>query len=299
MAYVRKQQPRTKENFTNSSGGQPRSTIFTQKRIRKWTILAGLVLFTVCWYCTPLASVISGAVVTVFMPRYMDILIGRAGVQSSRYQVASHSAHSNRIQRIGWELLDNVDPFLTEGFEFSFNVIGEPVVNAFAYPGGPIFITTQLLDRFAASDDEVAAVLAHEIGHVIARHSIKRILSDSFINILWAAAVYDDKDDHQETFGEAIGEVLLKYAVYLGTLAFSRANEYEADNYGWEILLRSRYNEQGMISFFTKLQNMEEAMGKSGGANINRSLSKAMWWYQTHPYTNERILSLKAKASRH
>ena len=136
------------------------------------------------------------------------------------------------------------------------------------------------------SDSEVAAVLAHEIGHVVSRHTITRTLSDYFIRILWAASLYEDHDDYEESLGEAIGETLVTYAVYLGTMSFSRANEYEADNCGWEMIQRSSYQTTGMISFFEKLLLLESAQGGS---------DRSQWWSSTHPGTEERIQALKNK----
>jgi beta-barrel assembly-enhancing protease len=255
------------------------------KRQLQFAVLLLLVLFTTIWYVTPLSTVLSGLVVRTLVPRYLDVQMGQAAVASAGYRRTYDTLAQERVKRIGADMLANY-PQNTDGFEFTFQVIDEPVINAYAYPGGAIFMTSGMLNNLEPSDSEVAAVLAHEIGHVVSRHSITRMLSDNFIRILWAASIYEDYDDYEESIGEAIGETLVKYAVYLGTMSFSRANEYEADNCGWEMIQRSSYQTKGMISFFEKLLLLEASQ---------HGTDRSKWWSSTHPGTEERIQALKNK----
>jgi predicted Zn-dependent protease len=256
------------------------------KRQLKLAALLLLALFTAIWYVTPLSTVLSGLVVHTLVPRYLDVQMGQAAVASAGYTRTYDTRAQGRVQRIGADMLASY-PQNTQGFEFTFQVIDQPnVINAYAYPGGAIFITSGMLNTMQPSDSEVAAVLAHEIGHVVSRHSITRTLNDHFIRILWAAAVYEDHDDYEESYGEAVGETLVTYAVYLGTMSFSRANEYEADNCGWEMIQRSSYQTKGMISFFEKLLRLESSQRQS---------DRSQWWSSTHPGTEERIQALKKK----
>jgi len=251
------------------------------KRQLKLAALLLLALFTAIWYVTPLSTMLSGLVVHTLVPRYLDVQMGQAAVASAGYTRTYDTRAQGRVQRIGADMLASY-PLNTQGFEFTFQVIDEPnVINAYAYPGGAIFITSGLLNMMQPSDSEVAAVLAHEIGHVVSRHSITGILSDNFIRILWAASVYEDHDEYEENLGEAIGETLVTYAVHLGTMSFSRANEYEADKCGWEMIQRSSYQTKGMISFFEKLLQLQP--------------DRSQWWLSTHPGTEERIRALKNK----
>jgi len=240
-----------------------------------------IALFTVVWYTTPLSTTISALVINSIVPRYLDVQMGANALKSARL-VKSHDGNAQaRVDRIGRAMLATLPQTDTKDFKFTFQVIDEPVVNAYAYPGGAIFVTSELLQTLQATDSEVAAVLAHEIGHVVSRHTVSKMLSDNFIRLMWLAAVYEDDDDHKENFGEAIGETLVEYALYLGTMSYSRANEYEADNYGWTLVQRSSYNKQGMISFFEKLLKMDA--------------TRSQWWMSTHPHTEERIKALLAK----
>jgi predicted Zn-dependent protease len=240
-----------------------------------------IALFSTVWYTTPLSTTLSALVVNSIVPRYLDVQMGASALSSTRYVISHDGSSQARVGRIGRDLLATLPQIDTRDFKFTFQVIDEPVINAYAYPGGAIFITQGLLQTLQATDSEVAAVLSHEIGHVVSRHSVSRLLSDNFIRILWLAAIYEDDDDYKENFGEAIGETLVKYALYLGTMSYSRANEYEADNYGWNLVQRSTYNSQGMISFFEKL--------------INAGGDHSQWWMSTHPHTEERVKALLAK----
>ena len=89
------------------------------------------------------------------------------------------------------------------------------------------------------SDDELAAVIAHEIGHVVHRHSQKQLVHRSVIALAFQALFYKDDDEHKESFGEAIGELLIEKAALFTALTYSRAQEYEADAMGWETVTKT------------------------------------------------------------
>jgi len=211
--------------------------------------------------------------------------MGLKGVMSANYRVL----YNPRVDRIGQRVLQGVPTQNLDGYKFSFQVIDEPVVNAFAYPGGPIFITNKLLDDLSPNDDEVAAILGHEIGHVIARYSIKQVVASQFFTLLFDAFSYEDNDGHEETFGEALGELLLEHSPQFAGLSFSRANEYEADDTAWTACSKiADCDPRGGISMFEKLMRMEEQMGYGGSGT-------GAWWASTHPATQERIEVLKKR----
>lgn len=87
--------------------------------------------------------------------------------------------------------------------------------------------------------------------------------------------VYQDDDPHQESFGEAIGEIMIKSADWLGQQAFSRSNEYQADATSWDMLVQSRkYNPQASRSLLNKLW---ENNGKRVGLHHGKVLIQAHW----------------------
>ena len=101
-------------------------------------------IFCLFWYFTPISSWIVGFMCGC-VPKYMDVSIGSAGVASSHYKLVSGSSRQ-RVRRIGEEVLNGVKEADKSGYKFTFDVIDTNYVNAFAYPGGAIFITDQMLD---------------------------------------------------------------------------------------------------------------------------------------------------------
>src|SRR5512136_539077 len=152
-----------------------------------------------------------------------------------------------------------------------FTVLDSPVVNAFAVPGGAVYITRGIL-AMMNSEAELAAVLGHEIGHVNARHSMSQMSKQQVA-----------------TLGLAVGSVISqKFAKYAGLagaglqvlfLKYSRDNENQADGLGMDYSRAAGYNPADMAVTFTALQKMGDL---SGGRSLPGFLS-------THPVTADRI----------
>ncbi|HHM23418.1 MAG TPA: peptidase M48 [Bacteroidetes bacterium] len=153
---------------------------------------------------------------------------------------------------------------------FHFKVIDDTAqVNAFALPGGYIYVYTGLL-KTAENEAELAGVLAHEIGHVTARHATERLT----LMYGYSAAV-------KLLLGENPNEIANLVANLFATgglLAYSRKNELEADKLGLRYLARAGYDPHGFLSFLEKLQRL-----------YKREPSRLEIWFSTHPATSERI----------
>jgi predicted Zn-dependent protease len=154
-----------------------------------------------------------------------------------------------------------------------FTVLDSPVVNAFAVPGGAVYVTRGIL-AMMNSEAELAAVLGHEIGHVNARHSMSQMSKQQVA-----------------TLGLAVGSVISKkFAQYAGLagaglqvlfLKFSRDNENEADALGVDYARAAGYNPGDMAATFVALQKFGDLSG-SGAGSLPGFLS-------THPLTADRI----------
>lgn len=160
--------------------------------------------------------------------------------------------------------------------EFRFTVLDSPIINAFALPGGYIYVTRGLLS-LAENEAEVAGVLAHEIGHVTARHSAER-----YGKSLTAALA---------TIGAGIllgGEAaqVVGTGGQLYVRSYSRDQEFEADKLGVRYLTRAGYDPKAMGSFLAKMQEharlQAEIAGKPGQADEFDIM-------QTHPRTADRV----------
>lgn len=163
-------------------------------------------------------------------------------------------------------------------YTFRFHIIEDPVLNAFAVPGGHVVIHTGLL-LAADSHEEVAGVLAHEIAHVTQRHG--------FRNVIASLGLYQLV---QFFIGDASGviSVIAGNSRFLLERKFSRDFEREADSKGWEYLTQAKIRQDGMIDFFRKMEAEEKKV--TGGGS-----SPAMSLISTHPGTEERIATLEGR----
>ena len=203
-------------------------------------------------------------------------------MREARYRILPREADYG-VSEIGRRIVSANPELRRAAFRWSFEVIDQPgTINAFAYPGGFVFITKDLVTKLDASRAELASILGHEIGHVVHRHSQRRLVQSQFISFVWRVLTYDDGDARQETFGQAAGELLMGFVGHLGTMKFSRANEYEADEAGWELCTDAGIDPRGMISFFRKLLRLHGGSGASS-------------WDSTHPGTADRIVALEEK----
>jgi predicted Zn-dependent protease len=153
-------------------------------------------------------------------------------------------------------------------------VVDAPDVNALAAPGGYIVVFRGLLDR-ARTPDELAGVLAHEIEHVLHRHTTRAVIQHASTGLLLAALTGD------MTGPLAYG---LESARVLGQLQYSRRAEEEADRDGMKLLLAARVAPDGMIGFFDELAKGEHPR-------------RVLRYLSTHPSPTDRIAALRALAA--
>jgi len=132
---------------------------------------------------------------------------------------------------------------------FHFEVLESKDVNAFAAPGGYVYVTTGLL-KLVSSDDELACVLGHEIGHVAARHAIKQMQSQVLYSIP-ASIIFSES-----RYGEI--EQAVSIAFNLTQLSYSRKDELQADTLGMSYVRKAGYDPSGMVSFLRKLGEIEQ-----------------------------------------
>lgn len=180
-----------------------------------------------------------------------------------------------RVQTIGRRIAQVSD---RKDIAYQFGVIRQKSINAFTLPGGTIYVHTGTLER--ATDDELAGVIAHEIGHVAARHVVKHLQADlGFTALLQLAAA------------AGVGPESARVANSLYDLfsrGFSRGDELQADHLAIRYMRRAGYNPWGLVSFFEKMQREEP----------ENPLEKALVWQSTHPLTSDRIARAREEIAR-
>ena len=155
--------------------------------------------------------------------------------------------------------------------EFHFNVINDESVNAFALPGGYIFINIGML-RALETEAQLASVLAHEIVHVTARHSAASMSKQMAIDVLLSAVTTDKT---------ASAVDIARIVANLEGLQYSKSHEREADIYGLDYLFKAGYDPQGMIE-------MMEVLGRQGGGS-------GIDFFSTHPSPENRLGYIQEK----
>lgn len=188
------------------------------------------------------------------------------------------------ISQLGFQLIANTE---FQSHHFSFFVINDPNINAFAGPNGYIGINAGLI-LSSENESELASVMAHEIAHVTQRHLERSMSKGGKLTLPTAAAiiaaiVLSNSANINITEAAIFATVAANYQTQL---SFSRAHELEADHIGIRILTRSGYNPHSMSSFFEKLHQ---------GNRLAESLMPE--FLSTHPVTVNRVAESRNRAS--
>lgn len=189
---------------------------------------------------------------------------------------------ANYVQNIGKRLAAHTE---RKDVQYKFNVIDSSIVNAFAIPGGYIYISRGLL-TLANSEDEVAGVLAHEIGHITARHGAERMSQGTLISL------------GTSIVGIASGNAGIARAAGLGSelylKSYSRGQEHQADTLGVRYLSRAGYDPLAMAGFLKSLDNQTKLDQKIDGRK-----SSGVNYFSTHPVTADRVVQATAEAQKY
>jgi len=245
-----------------------------KKFIRPRWIIFMVVLAAIACAVNP----VSGKKELMLFSEKQEIAMGQETDQAIRqqYGIYDDKALNEYVDRIGQSMVPNSH---RPNLKHHFAVLDTPVVNAFAAPGGFIYVTRGIL-ALMNSEAELAAVLGHEMGHVAARHSVKRMSDQLLAQIGLVVGSIVSKDIRKFAGLASIGMQLL-------FLKFSRSDEYQADALGIRYARQAKYSPGEMLRFFTALENMS---GETTSHKIPTFLS-------THPMTKDRIAKVKAMVS--
>ena len=198
-------------------------------------------------------------------PISLDREVGKIAIASMQGDRVNDPVVTEAIDKIVDRLVANVP---NKEFQFNVRVIDDPMINAFAAPGGEIVVMTGLIKK-SDSPEEVAGVIAHEICHVTHRHGLRKIYRQA-IFVIAIGVILGDVG--------ILADTALEGASDLADLGFSRSMEREADIEGHKLLVKADIDPSGLRSFFEKLAKMED-----GKADASPTLLR------THPHLHDRI----------
>jgi predicted Zn-dependent protease len=210
------------------------------------------------------------------VPEGSEVEIGR---QADREIVASIGLYDDAeaqayVSALGKKLAASSE---RPNLPWSFKVVDDPTVNAFALPGGFIYVTRGLMTHLQ-SEAELVAVLGHEIGHVTARHGADQMTKAQLANIgLGVGAIVTGREDIVGMASQGLQLLFLKYG---------RDDERQADDLGLRYLIRGGYDPQPMVEVLDTLERVSAAQG--GGGRLPT-------WLSTHPAPGDRRSWAQAK----
>jgi Peptidase family M48 len=212
-----------------------------------------------------------------------DVQLGReaAAEVSRQLPMLDDRQTTEFIRGIGNRLIDNIPPeFRQPAFRYSFDVVNLREINAFALPGGPMFVNRGMIEA-ARSEGEVAGVMGHELAHVILRHGTAQATEGQKFQIgAMAGQILGS------IIGGRTGAVVAQGSnIGIGTyfLKYSRKYEREADLFGAQLMARAGYDPRAMASMFETI----ERQGGSSGPE----------WLSDHPNPGNRVQAINQEAA--
>lgn len=207
-----------------------------------------------------------------------DVKAGREYSQQVEKEmpILRDTESTNYLQGVGGRLVDGIpSQFRQPAFQYSFKIVNARDINAFALPGGPMYVNRGMIDA-AKNEGEMAGVMAHEISHVALRHSTAQATKQSnpLNQILGIGAV----------IGDAILGVPVGQTIYASVLVFPFSREYEtqADTLGAQIMANAGYDPRDLANMFKTIEK------ESGGGGPE--------WLSTHPNPANRYENINREA---
>lgn len=210
-----------------------------------------------------------------FYSTAQEVTIGQniAKKIAKEFKISNNPYDIERVNRVAERLLKVID---RKEINYYFYVIekdneGKEQINAFALPGGYVYIFKDLLDLI--DDDELAFVLAHELGHIVSRHSIKMLQAAMGYNLLIIASVGVKADPgFRKGLSFALAQILMGY---------SREDEFNADELAVKYCKLAGFDPKASIEVLEKLYKE------------NKKSIRPLSYFRTHPFTAQRIRQIK------
>jgi len=190
------------------------------------------------------------------------------------------SALSQLVSSIGTRLRDASPEPAFRLFPYTFQVVDSPEVNAFALPGGPIYVNSALIE-LCDTEDQLASVLAHEMSHVAARHATEMLTTQNLTELALIAAISVVPVPIPPIAWEGA-----KLGYVLGLLKYSRGKEAEADRLGLQVMNAAGYDPTEMAVVFKKLAEQQHSLP-----------SVVERFFSSHPLSEDRMHDVERRAA--
>ncbi len=219
---------------------------------------------------------------TALMSPQQEIKVGASEHEKivKQFGLYKNAAVASYVNDIGKRVTANTE---RADVNYTFYVLDSPIVNAFALPGGYIYVSRGLL-ALANSEAELAAVLSHEAGHITGRHSAERY-SRGVVTSLGAGILSAVLDSSAASQALGTGANL-----YLSS--YSRGQENEADTLGLRYMTRGGYDADSMAAFLSSLKQQSDVDAQLAG----RGKSAGFSYFSTHPATADRVAQTRVQA---
>jgi predicted Zn-dependent protease len=222
--------------------------------------------------CSTEYNIVTGKEETFYYSTDKEVQMGQSIAKEveKEYKLNEDPLIQKRVEDIGQKIVSVCD---RKDIDYHFKILEDDEINAVSLPGGFVYVNKGLIDK-VANDDELAGVLAHEVGHIVARHSIKKlqaIMGYSLLRIL--VAQVPQSGAVGSAADAAFTELLLGYV---------RDDELLADQLAARYTKLAGYNPRGMISFLERLQDINR-----------RKPPRPRSYFKTHPYVPDRVRVVK------
>ena len=185
------------------------------------------------------------------------------------WPLSSDKTLQDRVKRLGGAIVERLEPKV---YPYEFKVLSAPDINAFALPGGFIYVNEGLLSAMQ-NDNELAFVLAHEVTHAAHRHWATHVEKMDTMNVLGSLA---------SIFGGVGGSLVAALTTTLTSLKYSRAQESDADKMGMELMWNAGFDTKGALNAMQTISKLEKGKG-------------APKYLRSHPPAKDRLKQLEAE----
>jgi len=233
---------------------------------------------------------VSGKSEMALLSEEKEIALGKKNdaLVRKEYGVYKNKALQDYVNRVGQSLVKHSH---RPNIKYTFTVLDSPEVNAFALPGGYVYITRGIL-AYVNSEAEMAAVLGHEIGHVTARHGVRQYSKATATSIGFTIAtifVPELRTEASQQLMNVLGNAIIS--------GYGRDAELEADRLGAQYIARDGYDPEAMIDVIGVLKNQEE-FEKERARREHRQPQVYHGVFASHPSADKRLQQVVAEANK-